>query len=883
MNGIKNIPHTFADSGISVKDSITLTVNKKVPPFRTLILIGIALLGVSGGIMSFLSFYDFDCDKNMLLLYNALFFVIFSVILNLPKKWKLLIIPICILFEVLFVRMRDEFVNGYKAMYNVIAERLRITGEGIAYYRMSENIDITEVTTIFFLFTTFIFSLFVCYATYCNKSGILGIALTFITLESGFYFGLAPSYIACIMVVAYWVAITAMSLSGSNGSDYLKNAGFIRKGNDFFAKSHIKFRVGEYTGFIAVIMTFAVFILIFAVTFFSGYKRSERLNEIRYNVQQSVAEFSTDNIPASMNRIASSFGKVTPAPGQLGQFANLNYNNETDLIAKFDGQLNSEVYIKCFSGSYYTGDAWNDFPKNVYDDNSIIFEKFEERNIYPQDFLNISLDNIRDVADHRLNIHTVMKNPEYAYIPYGADNENLEKKKDTDIECENKEDYTFNFKYIGSYEDFLSYVQLAETGIQNSKFREMSELEQEYRNFVYNEYLQLPDNENIQELRDTFSELINSAEGIKSQYSRDDNTISTEILYDNTQIYEVLCRIRNIIAFDTEYTLSPGRTPATRDFVNYFLLENKKGYCSHYASAGVVLARMCGIPARYAEGYIITDSDFENTIPDSEGNYVISVKDSRAHAWAEIYIDGLGWIPFEFTPGYDEGIISAETSSPEQSADIVINETVITETVTETETETQTSEVSEPYNATSAEETYVPETAGTEIPVSVSDENASNNGGILSVIKDNEILRGALLIIIAIVMISVIVIAVIILRRYINISRREKSFSGDIQNENAVNAYIYMLKLLEFAGVRNNSNMAYMDFAEYAEKNTSFFSRGEFIDATHTALKSDMSNHEISEDEAESVINLAENLAEKIISESDSRQKFKFRYIYNLS
>jgi hypothetical protein len=132
-------------------------------------------------------------------------------------------------------------------------------------------------------------------------------------------------------------------------------------------------------------------------------------------------------------------------------------------------------------------------------------------------------------------------------------------------------------------------------------------------------------------------------------------------------------------------------------------------------------------------------------------------------------------------------------------------------------------------------------------------------------------------------MLIAIVSAVIALRRLANIRKREKSFSGSIQNENAVNAYIYMLKLLEFAGISNKSNMTYIDFAEYAEKNTSFFSRGEFINATHTALKSDMSNHKISEREAETVINLSEKLAEKIINQSDSREKFIFRYIYNLS
>ena len=73
----------------------------------------------------------------------------------------------------------------------------------------------------------------------------------------------------------------------------------------------------------------------------------------------------------------------------------------------------------------------------------------------------------------------------------------------------------------------------------------------------------------------------------------------------------------------------------------------------HFATAGVMLLRSRGVPARYAEGYLVNDADFA-----SDG--WADVKDSRAHAWAEIYVDGVGWVPLEMTPGYGGGPLAPE-------------------------------------------------------------------------------------------------------------------------------------------------------------------------------------------------------------------------------
>lgn len=58
--------------------------------------------------------------------------------------------------------------------------------------------------------------------------------------------------------------------------------------------------------------------------------------------------------------------------------------------------------------------------------------------------------------------------------------------------------------------------------------------------------------------------------------------------------------------------------------------------------------RYYGIPARYVEGYLITPQDVDGK---TDGE-TIEIPGTNGHAWTEIYIDGLGWVPLEMTPSY---------------------------------------------------------------------------------------------------------------------------------------------------------------------------------------------------------------------------------------
>lgn len=99
--------------------------------------------------------------------------------------------------------------------------------------------------------------------------------------------------------------------------------------------------------------------------------------------------------------------------------------------------------------------------------------------------------------------------------------------------------------------------------------------------------------------------------------------------------------LKNHLLDGYKYSLEVDYPPQGKDFVSHFLLDSKTGYCSYYASAMAVMARMVGLPSRYVEGYLVPERPGGST----------TVLGKNAHAWVEIYFEGVGWLPFDPTPG----------------------------------------------------------------------------------------------------------------------------------------------------------------------------------------------------------------------------------------
>lgn len=112
-----------------------------------------------------------------------------------------------------------------------------------------------------------------------------------------------------------------------------------------------------------------------------------------------------------------------------------------------------------------------------------------------------------------------------------------------------------------------------------------------------------------------------------------------------------------------EFTYSLELEPAEpgEDAIVHFL-RTRTGYCQQFATTMTLLARARGIPARVAIGFLPGTADGEERL----------VRASDAHAWPELYFEGLGWMPFEPTagqtsatvPGYSlPGAADADASS----------------------------------------------------------------------------------------------------------------------------------------------------------------------------------------------------------------------------
>lgn len=158
-----------------------------------------------------------------------------------------------------------------------------------------------------------------------------------------------------------------------------------------------------------------------------------------------------------------------------------------------------------------------------------------------------------------------------------------------------------------------------------------------YEDYVKEHYLDVP--KNMKQVKSVAEEVRNSEKNFFLIEGKD------SVNFDRlNKAYQVADWMRE----NTSYSLELPELPRGEDPVEYFLGTSKQGYCMHYASASVMILRELGVPARYVSGYVAGSYWQDQTTMKFEA----VVKDSAAHAWVEIYLEGFGWIPMEMTKGY---------------------------------------------------------------------------------------------------------------------------------------------------------------------------------------------------------------------------------------
>ncbi|MDE6834745.1 MAG: transglutaminase-like domain-containing protein [Ruminococcus sp.] len=877
------------NNGVVICDSIVMSVKKKRPDIRKTEAILIAVMGYVSVIMSFLGMFDFNYNRNLLLLCGAIVSVFYIIVSLIGKRSLWVMLVSVALFTGLAYRQIQNIADGFKFIYNVIYSTSYHTE--IHYYKSLNPLIEEESITIFFMFTAWLLAMIIYFFTIYHPNPILPLLATFPIVETGLYNGIEIPIPWGVLTVAYWLALLAMStidvgeINGGNG-------GFVRKDNLFFPKRQMRLKVTEKCGIFIILIVVIITAVSSLIIQVSGYERSEELNRKRVEIRDALNDFSLENIAESVSRLTRAFGfEFKYENHKLGTTDRLKFKNITDLTVTFDQPQTNAVYLKEYTGSMYGDNEWSDLPEGSYNDS--LFTDFERYGVYPQDFHSLFSRNIMpEIPTDTIWINSKLRDDK-SFAPYGTDNfGNLTYDMDRGVSSKRKGESEFSYKFVPTdaenisnflgdiMENIYSASLVYNEDIKNNLRQYCTEnglfaydevfytynempfnndnyaysngnvllaqlLQSRYKEFVYKNYLYVPDNENMEEIRTAYGDIINR-----------------DTTYGGDKI-AVLKAIRERIEQENNYSLSPGKTPANRDFINYFLLENHRGYCIHYATAGVMLARMAGIPARYATGYIVVSDDFTDETKNSDGTYTIDIKDNRSHAWAEVYLDGYGWLPFEFTTGYSDNNLPDETTT-----------TLPTTTQPETTTNVSRSEQSSSTSRrTSGQLTTTTKTTAVSSGIGIMTTNTNNTGAGFTIpdsVKN----------VLAVILSAGMFILAVLLRRKIILDTRTRKFTTGKNSARAVHLYGYAEKLLATQKLKQEE-LNFREFAEKTEKCFSgkFFNSGDFSHFMDISLKAGFGNSAPDNEEIKFSQNLVNDMSTKIYEQSDFIHRFIMKFV----
>lgn len=358
----------------------------------------------------------------------------------------------------------------------------------------------------------------------------------------------------------------------------------------YISKNTRKFRPSQ--GGVIAAISFGTMLVVMAILLaFNPIEKYERF-DWQENLLQSIENaFNIDD-----GRKTSAEKNLNEIKGSLEEKENLNdispLTQTHTPVMTVTSAVGGNIYLK--------GTAYADYRDNIW---SIISDNDAAR--YPQDFVpftaTIGNNALTDTRVHMLNESKI------AYVPYF-----LESLPDTlnsvaDVCVKNDTDKNeFNYSHYPFYAE------------NTYRYNSSSEAE-DYKAFVYDTYLEIP----------------SATENELRRIAEQEGFLDSELT-----VSEKIEMVKNYISNSKTYSLKTPKMPSGKDFAAWFLNESDTGYCVHFATAGTLMLRALGIPARYVTGYYAT----------AYANQTVTVTTDNAHAWIEYYSDTAGWIPLECTP-----------------------------------------------------------------------------------------------------------------------------------------------------------------------------------------------------------------------------------------
>lgn len=330
--------------------------------------------------------------------------------------------------------------------------------------------------------------------------------------------------------------------------------------------------------------------------------------------------------------------KINSLPkGNLKKLGNWKATEDTALTVTMSEP--QSLYLRGFTGTEYSSGVWQKMPNAEYYDAQNLFYWLHQGGFYG----TAQLENARglfrdsDLAAQDISVKVVNNHAdsEYLYTPYELKEgswkqEHLRQNADETLESTNffgtrKYEFHTSGNLTKDFPALAAQTFLAMTENPGSDYEKN---ESYYNVFAYRHYTELTRSQ--KELMENLLGSAGEQQNGHIDYSSAINAVNS--FFEKNITFNKEC----------------GSVPGGKDPVNYFLTESGNGYDIYYASAVVLMFRYYGIPSRYVEGYVITPEEAEDAKPDEQ----IKIPASDGHAWAEIYIDGTGWVPIEVSPDF---------------------------------------------------------------------------------------------------------------------------------------------------------------------------------------------------------------------------------------
>nr|WP_319487510.1 transglutaminase family protein [uncultured Caproiciproducens sp.] len=790
-NNQPNIP------GIQISPPL-LTGHTASPAANAVFRMILILSGVFGAAWCFISAFALPVLPFTIISYTLLFVGVFALIYSLKRFQYLIFLIACLFYIAAAWYLRNSIFQGFIITVNrmMVAYSKHSDYEFPIYLVSALSSQYAHLCTLFVLFVLFIVTVLVSRAVMKNKSFWLAFFATAPLLLAALAFTITPNFLAVLMLFLCWTILILTRLSAE------KKKGFIKIHKAFMTKSD---SVSAKSGLLMIPAVLLCFVLIMAIFPRQSYQRPKEAENLRTNLIDSV----TGGI--FLNGGKAFAGNVNHV--DLAGAGRVEFTGKTALQIKSDKKY--PLYLKSFAGSVYTGSSWEQLADSDY---TGINQKLKGLNVQNMSHAFVLLANrqndptlnpfgiqVKNIAAAKQCIYApynLATTPEnitgvkfvndafirsgflfgtgryslYAYAlsqdkissdPAGVvlsltKNSLFDSKSGTAyLQAQNQFSTLYSSNLAAYYKSTLPDDLL---DVLDGQTKTFIKAEQDYRLFMYDKYTQLPRN-----TRKKILSLIKQDKQLNGFFTKDMTSS-----YSYSSVNDIANAVKKYLGSNCYYTLSPAKVPTGDDFVNFFVTESHQGYCVHFATAAAVMLRAMGVPARYAEGYIVTADDYLTAGIDGWAN----IRDSRAHAWVELYYPGLGWQPFDVTPGFNPARNLTQDNNP-------VNQPPASSTEVSSAPAESTAQ-SEPGNASS-----LPESTGS-LPT-----GNSSTGGETEGSPDFNIAAAPLVLIIAFV---VLLLACMAIKRRIVLRHRAKLFSLTDANKAAIEIYAYLTALEKYGG-----------------------------------------------------------------------------------